>query len=274
MKINEIITEAIVDPEQAAANTITIEDKQAFALLTEHCSDALNAGLKDGIFLYRGITGEDRDYISMDPTKFERRSQNTTNEYTEFLSNYSAAWKKFPPRNRSLICATNRMISSGYGTVYLVFPQNGTEIGICPDSDFWSSFNNAGIDSMADFAESIASAVRTWAKSKFNVVYDPHSPSDQSKKLYKLFLEQPLGELIQSNSAIEQYLYIFHGFPLNLTVAQAMEKKLDPETNGFYVDDTSQLPFFPTDNEVWFSNKCILVRRAIFEKLVSYETSF
>lgn len=110
-------------------NLIRTSYSDAAIALTQYT----NAVIYRGVWDYNG-------YAIVDPTKGKlRRSLNTTNEYTLIIDN-SPLWKDYPKRSRSLVCSTNYKQAEMFGDVGIVIPKNGTNIGECPDGDFWISF--------------------------------------------------------------------------------------------------------------------------------------
>ena len=98
----------------------------------------------DNNAIYRGIKSKhnpNNNVLLVKPSTFERRSKNTTNFYTALLS-ILPSWVDYPKRSRSVICSTNSLTASGYGNNYLILPENGARIGICPTEDIWDSFDN------------------------------------------------------------------------------------------------------------------------------------
>lgn len=91
--------------------------------------------------ILRGMGENQQGMINSD--KFNRRSANTKNYYTLFLDN-SPAWAKYPKRSKGLICTNDPGIARGFGDVHYVFPKDSNKIGICPEDDFWASFDIAG----------------------------------------------------------------------------------------------------------------------------------
>jgi hypothetical protein len=98
---------------------------------------------KDGHYIFKGM------YMTLDPSMAhlleplkDRKSKNTFNYYTLWMNN-SQEWSEYP--KRSVICTNSSREANGYGfQTFIILPKNGTKIGVCDDSDLWSSFDFGG----------------------------------------------------------------------------------------------------------------------------------
>jgi hypothetical protein len=115
----------------------SIEESALLDMLRTDYTDAVRA-FKNGNKIFRGTTSED-DYMITDPSIGTRVSANTLNYYTLIIDN-SDSWKEYPKRSKSIICSTSTVYADEYGTIYSVFPINGSKIGVCSKKDFWESF--------------------------------------------------------------------------------------------------------------------------------------
>lgn len=88
--------------------------------------------------LFRGNVSLDSTFAYVEPSKFNRKSANTTNHYTLILDNMKK-WKKFPDRSKSIVCSNHWHGSYG-GNKYLVLPFDGSRIGKASTPDLWGSF--------------------------------------------------------------------------------------------------------------------------------------
>lgn len=256
------IREAILDRDQAEQNTQHYDEyKEVVSLLKTHCSDAWDS-LGRGHVIAKGFgsgTFSTKKYMMMNVANIERKSENTANAYTVFMSKVSDSWKRFPPRNRSLICATDISIARGYGTMFYVFPFNGTKIGVCPADDLWGSFATTGVKDLSSFSEMITDGCTAWLEAEKGIeITFGQSPSDDQ---YIEFFNQPVNWVAKSKwkgvyNSTDVPKYEKAGW----TVGQFMEEKLNPKTNGFELMGSNQLEAMPFQKEAWFSGKCILVR--------------
>jgi hypothetical protein len=115
------------------------------SLLQGQFSSAWHKYIKENVEIWRGTKmGSNYGDISI-MTPGNRISQNVNNVYTRLMSDILPAWKEFPKRSQSFICSNSSGLAgcytSGYGNNYLVLPENGAKLGICPEKDIWESFN-------------------------------------------------------------------------------------------------------------------------------------
>lgn len=257
------IAEAVVNPKKAAEYTKSIDMPKALAIAQTHCSDALNTYLQTGKSLFkgfsvRGVTGErfDKNFYAIDSSQIMRISQNTANFYTEFTSNYSQKWKQLPPRNASLICSSTTRYAGGYGTLFCVFPENGTDIGVCPSFDFWESFQKSGIDSMGEFSDDMISVYKG------------------SKLDWQTFLSTPLRKFTYKNFSGKRpltHLVYFQKFTPDTLMGEALEQLMDPELNHFLKMKPNQIKSIPSDRngrECWFSGRCVIANKSALDALI------
>lgn len=267
------IKEAILDKNVARDNTEDVDNIKIANLLKTKCSDAL-AAYFDGKRIYKGFTSPDRhsDAMIMNVSNIERKSQNTNNLYTYFTSQVSQKWKKFPPRDRSIICATDIGIANSYtqgnvNGVYIVFPFNGNEVGVCPADDMWNSFQNSRIYDLAGFVEILDNICRKWANKENNANLNF---TNYATKYYPEFMNQFCSVLVD-NSDPETSKDLGFELPASEddTVAQYLDVKLDPDSNEFTLIDTSRFKLLPNHNEVWVSGMCALVRFTHMNEIVA-----
>jgi hypothetical protein len=133
MKINEIVKYKTTRENPVKLTNNTIKN------IVTNCSEAVLLA-KQNKFIYRGIRSIDSDIVHVEPSKFIRRSANTSNYYTMIIDSLPE-WSMFPKRSQSIICSTNCEYARGYGGgySYVVLPVNGNKWGICPDNDIWGT---------------------------------------------------------------------------------------------------------------------------------------
>lgn len=90
-------------------------------------------------YIYRGIGNTNFSAGFVQPSKYNRKSAYTINTYTTLFDNLPS-WQKYPKRSKSIVCTTRLHYSSNFGNSYVIFPKEGSKIGICPDADIWTSF--------------------------------------------------------------------------------------------------------------------------------------
>jgi hypothetical protein len=142
MRLHNYILEFNENPKYDAPRSKSISKEEAISFLRDKASHALDAYLKNGAYMYRGVNNTN-DFLFTDPSKYTRLSKNTVNVYTTLFSEILPSWKDYPKRSKSLICTTDPLTAGGYGNAFSVFPQNGADIGTCPTQDFWGAFRNS-----------------------------------------------------------------------------------------------------------------------------------
>jgi hypothetical protein len=125
-----------------------VKTKAAVKMLNEHCKDALWM-LYENKPLYRGEKGLPKGiasagFVSVDPSKTERESQNTSNYYTMILDNHPDR-KDFPKRSRSFIGTRDKSNAESYtgwsggGAAFVMIPYDGVKIGVVGRDDMWDT---------------------------------------------------------------------------------------------------------------------------------------
>lgn len=110
------------------------ELSELVALIKTHCSDSV-----DGQRIFRGSKSELKNGI-FNPSSGERKSQNTANYYTKLVDS-NPKNSKFPKRSQSFIATTREKTANVYGrgSVMVLFPYDGTAIGVVNSADFWDT---------------------------------------------------------------------------------------------------------------------------------------
>jgi hypothetical protein len=93
-----------------------------------------------------------------DTNDFTRTSANTENYYTLWMDNASA-WKGWPKRSKSYICTSRPSTADVYGDVHFVLVPDDLKVGVCPNSDLWTSFRPE-IDSLDDLMLDVHTAFK------------------------------------------------------------------------------------------------------------------
>jgi len=109
----------------------------------KNASKYLKGKGSDGI-IYRGFKADLPPLGIIDTSGFNRESANTFNYYTLWIDNHEQ-WKKFPKRNKSLICTTSEDSATGYGKLCVIIPSDDSHLGMCPMDDIWYSIETSGL---------------------------------------------------------------------------------------------------------------------------------
>jgi len=244
MRFNQYILEG-------RGRTKPISEEKAIEYIESNCSDALKM-LRDGDPIYRSSETWTGDVGIVDPSKFNRKSRYTQNYYTLMLDNMPE-WSKYPKRSKSLIGASSiHRAAEHVGTTYVMFPRNGTDIGVCPYDDLWDSFS---ID-LSYFNDLFGSMFQF-----FDMI-----PSDSWNGLRKqmdLFDEKYKEDADRASDMINQFIRDYYDGNLY----DSLRKFFNPEKNGFKLLKIGRV--LPQDKEIWWSGESIMVkaRSLLIDKL-------
>lgn len=223
MKLKDILLES--------RRTRDIDIKTAESIFQKRCKGFMKMSEND-TFIYRHITGFRGDFGWISPSNHTRVSRNTANYYTLLIDN-SPSWVRYPKRSKSVICRSDTPLREKRNA-HLIIPFDGATLGICPEFDFWESFN---IYSMKRFNQKIAYTV----KNKTGIVLDKTPDKNEFFNAIK--------KVSDSNGWLSSYD----------TYLEELEDFLDPNKNGFSID-TWPSKKIPTDREVWTDKDCLIIR--------------
>lgn len=209
-----------------------------------------------GYILYRGAKkhGYQGEF---DPSTGIRTSANTSNYYTLFFdtNQENANW---PKRGKSFICTANKIYAKSYGTVYVVLPHNGVDLGVCPSADLWFNGLRRGYDTIGyhilnkiiaeleqnrgspftDFLD-FAKYLRSLNSEEFTAQFESPFTSFDNEDDYEEFIENWIN------------IYNFSDY-----------------SNGFELVDSVR--DIPEDREVWLSGKCLLLTPDTLEDYIEW----
>lgn len=266
MRFKAYLKESIYKNSPFVGITKIDKEDEVYDLIRSKCSDAIQHEFP---FVIRGFdlsnTKDAIQYRIVKPSSFDRKSANTSNEYNLLLSNLPD-WKKFPRRDKSLICATYASESyvSRFGDVNIVIPFNGAKFGVCPAYDLWDSFNEVkktysqfGKElNMHIFNESIRTLI---AKAGFDL---PERNTDYSILLRGLdlatkFLQRPTAKGKLNSEFINTFRDIMEG---KTTLYNFLERVLNPNINGFKISTYGGLKEIKNKKqEVWTDSDALLI---------------
>lgn len=220
------------------------------------------------------------DYVLVDPkssTK-ERIAPYANNNYHNLLISNLESWKKWPKRNKSLICASYaRALRHGKEKLYVVIPFDKTKIAVCSESDFWYSFKNLPLyRSMIENNES-NSAISFWMDSLIECI-----DSDIDKKLLnkdwsllKKFLE--VSNISEKDKkrlfTNKQGRYMYKNY---FNLLENLNNFLNPQLNKFLIGDSIDImniysklnikndDYISESKESWMEDEVLLVKVNIF----------
>ena len=129
--LNESLENAFKTISLDEAKDILNKSYETFDL-NKYVKSPIYKGLKDQV---RSLS--DNFVVQYNTDRFSPHAKN--NFYNVFFSN-ADSWKKYPKRNRSLVCTTSDTYAKDYGKLYYVIPLKNTKVGICPEKDIFFSF--------------------------------------------------------------------------------------------------------------------------------------
>lgn len=223
--------------------------KEASDILNKYCKDAIWMLQKDHP-IYRGQKSlpHNRDFYTIDPSKTERKSQNTSNHYTVILDNIESM-SDFPKRSRSLIGSFDESNSDQYGAVYALIPFDGVKIGCVKSDDLWET-------EIRFFGRT--SPIEVW-----NDVFHRDFNIDDTWKSFQKFQEKlNAGD----DGAIRAFRRIFNGADPTQFLEE-LNKAYSPARTKFEVRTTKTMPR-KMDGEVWVGGKCLMMPKHIWDILV------
>lgn len=267
MNFKFFINEESDDYKKARSTPITNEE--VIELLKTDYSEAWE-NHKKGITIFRG-TQSDHNALITDPSIGTRVSANTRNYYTAVIDN-SPRWKKFPKRSKSVICTTDKNYAGNYGEQYVVFPINGSKIGVCSKEDFWESFpiirrrfTELPIGTNLNSLNRVIASLMNLA--------DPHGTTDVKtiatlKKKFVLIDEYLNNKKYLENEDINQEFIdlTLDALSYKGKIEDSIEGLLDPDLNNMQLVSVKDFNF-KGKHEVWTDGKCLLIERDILRHL-------
>lgn len=235
----------------------TVDLEEAKTLLKKNCRKALY-GYTKGNILYRGMKVH-TDYALATP-KAGRTSANTSNYYTLMIDNFKQ-WKDYPKRNRSFICSSSFGSAMNYGTLYGVFPYDGTKVGVCPVRDIWLSFNNSFSGSTLNEMNIVL--VKIFERAGISLDDSSYSGIIKSFNQFDRVMQRE-GEGFMSyvtKGIARRTDWFSYWYPKKKTFQAMMEFLLDPKLNDFKLVDVGG--DYGNENECWFDAKCIMIRKEV-----------
>jgi len=253
MRLGRYLTESGMGGyhEYSKPRSKVIPFAEAAQLALDYHSDAL-----DGTTIYRR-PWTDGDYIYTDPSKGTRVSANVPNYYTLIIDNHPA-WKKFPKRGKSVICSTSREYSE-----YILLPEDGSKIGICPTFDIWNSFQKTGIDSLDIWSYDFEAILgnrgfdKSWNSLKKAIGIVTKRKNWVANSIQRLITNPTVyNDWIREffNSDKEDFLKYVRGL-------------FDPKENGFKLAKSGDN--LPAEKELWTDGKCLLIRSGVYEEFIN-----
>jgi hypothetical protein len=244
--------------EAAAGKELQFEPvpdvQKAIDLLNAHCKNALWM-LHDDAPIWRGFSNPPNlMFQTIDTSKSERRSENTSNYYTAILDN-NPKMAKYPKRSRSLICSMDRhdanAFASGNLGAFAIIPFDDAKIGAVNEADMW----NVQV-SIFGLTESI---------SNINEVFDGWGIEDDIRSL------EEFGENLRAGDVKPSLKYGTATLKITYDVKENFMDELydaySPHKLGFSLHTTSNLQGI--EGEVWVGGRVMMIHPDMWTKLVA-----
>lgn len=230
---------------------------------------------ENGNKIFRGTRNKYQIIVS-DPSKYERESANTTNQYNLLISHMLPSWQEWPKRSRSLICSEDPNTAEAYsmGNPFIVLPLGNPIIAVCPYEDFWNSFQIMANDFNELFLD--------FFKTVRYMLPDLNYPDDLSSvqglasilKLYDQLAKANPPELEKIKKDFESVKWgiadrrkmstmLLSGHSMS-----ALDQFFDPTANNFKKARYSEWSSRKTA-ECWFSGPAVLVKTNYFNQLMN-----
>jgi hypothetical protein len=243
--------------------------------------DILNASHKDGLraisnggLLFRGNENAPDTIHSIDPRTGIRTSRDSNNLY-QLAMERSTALQDYPSRGKSLICSTSFLNANAYGSVYVVVPEDGTELAVYEKRDLLYAKYKGGTftQSLETFSyqlEELATRLDFKIGSKFT----------DTAALNKAFAKATPEEFVTELAATmpktfnwPTYIKIFEKVKNN-RFDYIASQDLTPETLKLSLHKYGSALGVSNVNstqgkECWFSAKAILIPVSIFREILT-----
>ena len=219
-------------------------------------------GLNNKYRIYRGINN-DANYMYVNPKLVTRRSAYASKNYYTELLDFFKSWKDYPKRSKSLICTTKYGYASKYAAdsdgIYVVIPKNNAKIGVCPEEDIWSSFqeiSNLNFETLNDFNIDLAKL--------FTTIYD--SPTVSIVKACKNITKRTLEiyDIVDDSNILIDFNKSNY-----FTLYEYLEHLMDPKLNDFELITVNDLSRYDTSHELWTDSECILIKNTLINDLIN-----
>lgn len=226
-----------------------------------------------GTPIYRGNRRLDKDYYYINPKDFKDRvSPWADYNYYNLLFSNLPSWLKYPKRSKSIVATTSYYEANGRNsrdTPYRLFPVDGSDIGVCPDSDIWDSFQDTLDGDLADFNHILLSFLENASE-----LLDQPEELEGIDRNYPRFirLTQKIDELDRSKIDfydIEKRKWLEDWRKSNLPFLYYLNKILAPNKNGFKLVKAGTL--IEEAKEVWTDGECIMVIDEVVKDIIEYE---
>ena len=239
--------------------------------ITARCSEALTQAMQGNRLHFASEHTQEFAILRPEPLVYD--DEDKKYQILNTFIDDSKQWSKFPKRHSSIVCSTSKQPANRKHTVYVVLPFNGAKLAMCPDDDFFTSFNHMeqqfGVKDAYEFEQRLrqlfiainefvhdSKEIETDAENikKYCAMFDNIMKAVRGSYEFKLFYEESTGDTFSRWQKIAN-LY------------EAISETIDPEINDFEVIKISELNS-RKNHEVWFSTECYIVEQKVFESMI------
>lgn len=239
--------------------------------LTGRCEEALIQAMKGKRIHF--ASEHKQEFAILRPEEHVYDDEDRKYEILNTFMSDSKQWAKFPKRHSSIICSTSKQPADRKHTVYVVLPFNGTKLAVCPNDEFFSSFEHVveqfDVEDAYEFEQRLRGlfiAINEFVHDdpkieinaenikKYCAMFDNIMKAVRGSHEFKMFYET------STNDRFSRWAKITN---LYETISEA----LDPEINNFEIEKISDLET-RKNKEVWFTNDCYIVEQHVFEEMI------
>ncbi len=294
MNFKSYLNESALSTERVGIESRTqpITEEIAINLIKNNCQQILNYYKANEAYIWRGIGFFKAEYGFIQPQQQTRISRNTYNFYTLLFDDILPSWQGFPKRGNGVICSSNEVDAQMFtnkGKLYVVFPFDGSKIGICSFEDLWGSFPELRnkmfyeyssqlnelneyilkpIYALADDTKQLSTSSKLFGSINKNTLIkglheiDQYDTKAKQNQLFIKFLNKETNGMNYTSikhklDALEHFL---DQMPKSINMIAYLNTILNPLTNGFKL---WQLPKLELSNnrEVWTDGNCVFVEQ-------------
>jgi hypothetical protein len=286
--------------ESPKSHMEVIDENRANEFLKKECSEFEKQQQIFHLINKKDLGPQQAEFYIYDPLKANKPYNHN---YSYMFIDTLPSWtdKKYPKRKNAINAFANKSKDKMDVVNYLAIPFNNTKLGISPKQTMVESFNNVSINLGMKFE---------YFNRSFNIVlnifnnpegtYEPDTKklsiknekffdesfqslkaaidkfdadfaSDEGRKIIDIMLNDPYNKETEAN--VLSILNYINSKKTNLN--SMINTLFDPSKNAFkFIPFKSFIVGENKQNEVWFNNRCLLVKETSIDKLRFQEHSF
>lgn len=265
-RLDAILADTLNGEKDNAVKYTNIKFNEIKELLATDYSQAYDAYRYHDVLIYRGS-----DSYAHAETRLavpgNRVSKGLAHVYTKLMSDVLPSWSKYPKRNKSFICSLSSDYAEEFGSVLAVLPKNDTPIAISPTTDIWNAFRDLNelinpdksfhqLDMLDDTITSIFKYLSDTSEKMITF-------TTESKSEVIAFFDDLDEKIRAADGVISKYPPLSDEIINNAYEGKStydlLAKFLDPDRNGFKIKNITEINSDNDENEVWFSNECMII---------------